>query len=486
MLSSAVRGDKRRMRGAGPSVPDPISDVGPRGTIRVRDAFARRALATADIAAAAGAYMLAVVVAAGGEARWEALLALPLVVVANKVAGLYDRDDLLIYKATSLDEMPALFNVATLATLLMALGGNAVADGDLTPLPLLVLWLSLTLLLVIFRAGARAFALRQTATERCVVIGDADASAQLASKLDDSPHINSEVIGYVPLRDRIRSDDPSPLGALEELGDLLDDHDIHRVIVAPRDTDSDAHLNVVRTVKALGVKLSVLPRILEVVGSSSEFDDLDGLMVLGVRRFGLTRSSRVTKRALDVVGATAMLLLAAPFMLAIMAAIRLDSAGPPFFRQKRVGRDDQVFEIVKFRTMAADAEARKQELLADNETEGLFKMRDDPRVTRVGRLLRRSSLDELPQLLNVLQGHMSLVGPRPLVLDEDRRIVGWHRRRLQLKPGMTGPWQILGSGRIPLYEMVKIDYLYVANWSMWSDLKLLIRTIPYVLARRGL
>lgn len=473
------------MRGSGARIPAPIGEIRTRDAVRARDAFFRRAVVTADVVAAVAAYLLAAVVLGAG-ARWEAILALPLVVVPNKLAGLYDRDDLLIDKATSVDEMPPLLNVATLFALLMGFAGATVTDGGFAPLELLVLWLSLAFFLVVFRAAARAFALRHTTSERCIVIGDADATHHLATKLTDNPHVNSQVIGYVPLNGRVRAEDPPPLGDLNDLGEVLRGQDVHRVIVAPRDTDSDLQLDIVRTVKALGVKLSVLPRILEVVGSSSEFDDLEGLMVLGVRRFGLRRSSRVMKRGLDVTCAVAALVITAPLLAATAVAIRLESAGPVLFRQKRVGRDDQVFEIVKFRTMIADAEARKETLRVDNETEGLFKMRDDPRITRVGRLLRRSSLDELPQLLNVLQGDMSLVGPRPLVLDEDRRLVGWHRRRLQLKPGMTGPWQILGSGRIPLYEMVKIDYLYVANWSMWNDLKLLIRTIPYVLARRGL
>ena len=152
-----------------------------------------------------------------------------------------------------------------------------------------------------------------------------------------------------------------------------------------------------------------------------------------------------------------------------------------------MGREGIPFEMFKFRTMVDGAEAQKAELAADNEAGGgLFKIKDDPRVTRVGRLLRRASLDELPQLLNVLRGEMALVGPRPLVLDEDSQIEGWQRPRLELPPGMTGPWQIFGSARIPLDEMVKIDYLYGANWSLWLDMKILLRTVPFVLGRRGL
>jgi lipopolysaccharide/colanic/teichoic acid biosynthesis glycosyltransferase len=222
------------------------------------------------------------------------------------------------------------------------------------------------------------------------------------------------------------------------------------------------------------------------VGSSVEFDDLHGLTVMGVRRFELTSSSAALKRAFDLTCSVALLVILAPLIAVIAVAIRLDSRGPVLFGQLRVGRHDRPFRIYKFRTMVRDAESQKDSLRGRNEASGgLFKILDDPRVTRVGGLLRRTAIDELPQLANVLRGEMSLVGPRPLVLDEDRRVEGWHRRRLELTPGMTGPWQILGPARVPLGEMAAIDYLYVANWSLWSDLKILLRTVSYVLARRG-
>ena len=173
-------------------------------------------------------------------------------------------------------------------------------------------------------------------------------------------------------------------------------------------------------------------------------------------------------------------------MLAIAFAIRLDSGGPVLFRQTRVGKGGRHFRMLKFRSMASDAEERKESLRHLNQAAGLFKIHDDPRVTRVGRVLRRLSLDELPQLFNVWRGEMSLVGPRPLVIDEDAKVLGLDRSRLTLTPGMTGHWQVLGSSRIPMSEMVGIDYLYVANWSLWTDVKILLRTVPYVLGSRGI
>lgn len=477
-------GAGRELRGlGGPALPT-ITEVPSPPDVRRRELFYRWALLIADILAVVAALLLSAVVA-GAPPPAFAFLGVPLLVFFGKVTGLYERDELLIRKSTTLDEAPALFNVATLLALLALLAGVSGAGAWLSVGTLLALWLGLVGLLVAGRSAARKVALRYAPVERCLVVGDADACAQLTTRLAGSPHMNSCVLGYVALRDRIREEDPEPLGPLDDLDGIVRSHRVHRVIVAPRESGADPSLDIVRRAKALGVKVSVLPRIFEVVGSSVAFDDVDGMTVLGVRRFGLVRSSAFVKRSLDLAGSALGLLVLAPVVGVLAAAIKVDSRGPVLFRQQRVGRDGQVFSIAKFRTMVVDAEVRKGELLELNETAGVFKIAGDPRVTRVGRWLRRTSLDELPQLLNVLRGKMSLVGPRPLVPDEDRQVVGWHRRRLHLKPGMTGPWQILGSARIPLYEMVKIDYLYVANWSLWADLKILLRTVLYMLSRRN-
>jgi lipopolysaccharide/colanic/teichoic acid biosynthesis glycosyltransferase len=233
------------------------------------------------------------------------------------------------------------------------------------------------------------------------------------------------------------------------------------------------------------VKLSVLSPMLEAMGSSFELDDADGVMLMSVRRAGFSGPARALKRTIDVAGSLVGLVALSPVLLAIAAAITLTSPGPVLYRQRRVGRGDREFEMLKFRSMFDGADSRKAELLALNETEGLFKIAEDPRVTRVGRWLRRTSLDELPQLWNVLRGEMSLVGPRPLVPEDDVKIGGWHRERLNVTPGMTGMWQILGSTRVPLEEMVKLDYLYASTWSLWLDVKILLRTLAYVANHRG-
>ena len=313
----------------------------------------------------------------------------------------------------------------------------------------------------------------------------------MEEQLGLSGHFNAKIVGRVALSDeRRKTGGPPLLGDVATLGLTLAEHDIGRVIIAPRTSDSEEILHAVRLSKSLGVKVSVLPRLFEVVGSSVEFDNLEGITLLGLRRGGLSSSSRLLKRGLDVSGSAVGLLLLAPFMAAVAAALKLTSPGPVFFRQERIGRDGSPFLMTKFRSMVDGADAMKDELRGTEEAaergSGLFKMADDPRVTPVGRFLRRTCLDELPQLFNVLRGDMSLVGPRPLVPDEDGQVDGWHRARLELPPGMTGFWQILPSSRVPLEEMVKIDYLYGANWSLWLDVKILLRTIPYALARGGM
>jgi lipopolysaccharide/colanic/teichoic acid biosynthesis glycosyltransferase len=194
------------------------------------------------------------------------------------------------------------------------------------------------------------------------------------------------------------------------------------------------------------------------------------------------------KRALDVLGSAALLLLFSPLMIAIAIAIKVESRGPIFFRQSRAGRGRNSFRLIKFRSMYVDAEERKAELAAMNEADDgvMFKIREDPRVTKVGAFIRRYSLDELPQLFNVLVGEMSLVGPRPLIFREtDALDEGWHQRRLELRPGLTGPWQVYGRSQSPFQEMVRFDYQYVAGWSLARDIEILLATIPAVISGRG-
>ena len=453
-----------------------------------RDATYRRLLAGADLTAATSAFVIAIAVLGADSLGLLTIVAIAMVIPVCKLAGLYDRDEHLLHKRT-LDEAPAIFAVATLYTLLAFLAGEMIVEGTFGREQAAVLWGMLFVLMLVGRALARRTAGSLVAEERCVILGNAEAASWLSTKLERCLGSSTEVVGRVALNPDDTSVDGLPmLGDFDDLEGLLVEHDIDRALIAPGTGDPDLRLlHVIRVVKRFGVRISVLPRLFEVVGSAYEFDEVEGATLLGVRRHGLSRSSWLIKRSFDLVGSSLILLLLAPLMAMIALAVKLDSRGPVFFRQRRVGREDTIFEVYKFRTMMDGAEAQKEALSHRNEAGGgLFKIEDDPRITPAGRFLRRTSLDELPQLLNVLRGDMSLVGPRPLVIDEDRLIEGTLRHRLLVPPGVTGLWQIFGSARIPLNEMIKIDYLYGANWSLWLDIKILLRTVPVALGQRGL
>jgi exopolysaccharide biosynthesis polyprenyl glycosylphosphotransferase len=270
-----------------------------------------------------------------------------------------------------------------------------------------------------------------------------------------------------------------------DLTDTIREHRIERVVVSHREVDEETLLRLIRNCRELGVKVSVLPGVFDAIGSGVEVDDVEGVTVLGMNPPVLSRSSRVLKRSMDLVGSLVLLLLTAPIQVVVAVAIKLEDGGPVLFRQRRVGRWDRQFHVIKFRTMCVDAEAKRAALLALSRDPGWLLLDEDPRITRVGRFLRMTSLDELPQVWNVLRGEMSLVGPRPLMEEDASQLTGWGRSRLDLKPGLTGLWQVLGRTSIPFEEMVKLDYLYVTNWSLWNDIRLLLRTFPVVFGRRG-
>ena len=448
-----------------------------------RDARVRRALAAADVLAATLAIAAAVTFGDLTPTPYIALAPL-LIVLLCKLMRLYDRDENVIRKST-LDEAPALFQAAAVYTLAVGFASDVFVEGGIGKLSAAALSLVLVLALVASRVAARRVASRSAPPERLLVLGGAEPTERLQARIEKAHSLRAVLVGRVAL-ERGDCDEPAPLGPLEDLDYVLRAHHVERVIIAPSQRTSDEQLDTIRLVKALGVKVSVLPRLFEVVGSSMEFDDVDGITVLGLRRYGLSRTSWYVKRTFDVAAAAAGIIVLSPLLLTIAAAVRVSSPGPVLFRQPRVGRRGQVFQMLKFRTMYDGADGEKAGLLEYCEHDGLFKLADDPRVTPVGRLLRHTSLDELPQLLNVLRGEMSLVGPRPLIEEEDRKISGWHHRRREGTPGMTGVWQVLGSSRVPLDDMVKMDYLYRANWSLWLDVKILLRTFAHVCCRRGL
>jgi exopolysaccharide biosynthesis polyprenyl glycosylphosphotransferase len=447
---------------------------------RRREAITKMALVAADVAAVG---ISLVVVSALSGARFTLWLAVfaPCYVLVTKMAGLYDRDQFVLHK-TTLDETPALVAVSAIFVLSVEAVQGLQFTGRSHPL---LLWGTLVGALVLLRTFARFTVVRCTARERVLVVGDAEATLLVKRKLAADPSLAATVVGRVSVHPEVTRPPDRLLGTVDNLLAVVEEQRVERVIVAPTQEGGEDVVDIIRLATACGVRVAVLPRLLEVMGTSVVFDDLGGQVMLGMRGFGLSPSSRVLKRIFDLVVTTCLVIALAPVLLLIALAVKLSSSGPALFRQTRVGRNGNGFELLKFRTMVSDAEQRKHELLELNQAAPMFKIADDPRTTAVGRLLRRRSLDELPQLINVLRGDMSLVGPSPLITEEDRLFSGWQRRRYHVAPGMTGPWQILGSSRVPMSDMLTIDYLYCANWSLWLDAKILARTFPYLLSRRS-
>jgi exopolysaccharide biosynthesis polyprenyl glycosylphosphotransferase len=337
----------------------------------------------------------------------------------------------------------------------------------------------------VVRAGVRSWVLPAIARpRRTLIIGAGPVGRLVAERIGRHPEYGLELVGFV---DDEVVDGGEPLaGSVKELPRLVEELDVDWVIVAFSRVPYEEMHELVRSVRRPEVHLSIVPRYFELFASNATIEDIQGMPIVSLPPMKLSRVVYAVKRATDIAVAGLGLLCLAPLFALVALAIRLDSRGPVFFRQARRGRGGSTFRIVKFRTMTADAEEQRFELGELNEVTGpLFKIRSDPRVTRVGGFLRRTSLDELPQLWNVLRGDMSLVGPRPFVIHEADQIVGWAGRRLDITPGITGPWQVMGRNDLTFDEMTTLDYVYVTNWSLWWDIKILIKTIPAVLARKG-
>jgi exopolysaccharide biosynthesis polyprenyl glycosylphosphotransferase len=325
--------------------------------------------------------------------------------------------------------------------------------------------------------------------QRTLILGSGVVAGQVVEKLRNNAQFGLVPVGIVDdeVHD-VGTPDLPWLGRFGDLGTIIEAQRIDRVIIAFSRASHEQLLESIRGCRDAGVSVDVVPRLFEFLDGVRALEQVGGLPLLSIGAPVLTSASLAAKRVLDVVGSLALLIVLSPAMIATAIAIKLESRGPVFFRQPRAGRGNTSFQLIKFRSMYVDAEERKAEMETLNEAgDGvMFKIRKDPRVTRVGRFLRRFSLDELPQLFNVLRGEMSLVGPRPLIFPETAALdENWHLRRLELRPGLTGPWQVYGRSQSPFQEMVRFDYQYVAGWSLARDIEILLATLPAVVSGRG-
>lgn len=414
---------------------------------------------------------------------------IPAWLLALRTAGLYSRDDEVIHH-TTLDEIPSLLRVVTMGTAAFAVVTWAATVGVPPTSQLLAFWAFAMILLVGTRALARSeFRRDPDFPQNTVIVGAGSVGQLLGRKILKHREYDVRLVGFVdasPMERREDLDDLQLLGSQEDLPDLIEKHRIERVIIAFSNDSHEQTLDLIRTLEERDVHIDIVPRLFDILPPRLS-QTVEGIPLISLPRLRLSRTSRAVKRTFDLVLGGVGVFVLLPFIGLLAAAIKLDSHGPVFFRQRRMGANDKPFLMFKFRTMVADAEARKDEVAHLNKharaggDARMFKIQADPRVTRVGRIIRRYSLDELPQLINVLTGEMSLIGPRPLILAEDHHIKAWGRKRLMLKPGITGLWQVLGRSAIPFEEMVKLDYLYVTTWSLANDCRLLLRTIPEIL-----
>ena len=336
----------------------------------------------------------------------------------------------------------------------------------------------------ISRTAMRLAVSPETASSNVLIVGSGQVAGMVTARLAKVGGL--DVVGRVddnPDADDWSGPQAPRLGGMGDLAHVIDRWNVDHVIVAFSSANEAEIAAQLRAVPG-HVRISVVPRMFDLLTVRSNVDDLRGLPIVDVAPASLGLADRMLKRTMDVVVSGSALLVLAPVMAVIAAVVKLTSDGPVFFAQSRAGRNGEPFRILKFRTMYQGSE-RLKEALANDVDGPLFKAHHDPRVTPIGRVLRKLSLDELPQLLNVLRGEMSLVGPRPFIISESSQIDGWAARRFDVRPGLTGLWQVSGRNDLPFEELCRLDYLYVASWSLWWDLAIMWRTPGRVLRQDG-
>ena len=491
-MSSAQRTVSRASVPAAPApAPRPRSAAGRLGLTgpdgsRRRGAMLRRLLACGDWAVLIAA--LCVVTAASATTDvatlfWAVLLS-PAWILVIKLHGLYDNDHRRIRHST-LDELPSLVSASVLGTLVLD-GLLALSPvGPLSPTSAIAVGFGALVGSFVARGVLRFLWHRLTGLAAGLVIGPAAAVDMVARRVSTHPETRLALVGYLSQGDDAATELPR-LGSIADISRVAREHEIERVVVTEQEMNEPAAERLIEECKAEGLALTFLPQHYGLLGPGIELNRLAELPVLDFRFADPSRSTEAMKRAMDIVVSASLLFVLSPLLVAIAIAILLDTGSPVFFRQRRAGKDGEPFEMLKFRTMVVDAEERLGELVDLAELEQpAFKIADDPRVTRSGRTLRRYSLDELPQLINVLRGEMSLVGPRP----EEESVVALYderqRGRLAIKPGLTGPMQVYGRSDLTFEERLAMERDYLDNLSLAGDLAILMRTPRAVIRGEG-
>jgi exopolysaccharide biosynthesis polyprenyl glycosylphosphotransferase len=459
---------------------DAERDLAVASGLRRRGALLRRLLATGDWIALLAALCIATAATSTtdiGTLFWAVLFS-PAWILVLKLHGLYDNDHRRIRHST-FDELPGLVSAVALGTL--ALDGLLAVSpaGPLSPLSAILVGLGALAGSLTLRAVLRFFWHRLAGASTGIVIGPLAMAEVVARRVATHPEARLQLIGYLSAEGEsgVSEGTLSRLGSIDDISRMAREHGVERVVVTEQDMSEAAAERLIEECKTAGLGLTFLPQHYGLLGPGIELNRLAELPVLDFRFSDPPRSTVAMKRAMDLVVSGTLLALLSPLLLLIAGFILLDSGRPVFFRQRRAGKDGEPFNVLKFRTMVADAEERLAELVdLEKLDEPAFKIPNDPRVTRAGRLLRRTSLDELPQFVNVLRGHMSLVGPRP----EEEAVVALYderqRARLAIKPGLTGPMQVYGRGDLTFEERLAMERDYLDNLSVTGDLAILLRT----------
>lgn len=464
----------------------------------------RRSLVVADILGLSVAFLAAEAlssVEADGQvtARTEVLVflaTLPLWITVARLYGIYGRDEQRANHST-VDDLVGVFHLVTIGSWLFFAGTglSGVADPNLRKIA--AFWLLAVVLVVAARAAARALCHRSPGyVQRAVVVGAGEVGQLVGRKIEQHPEYGIELVGFVDCEPRDRRSD---LGRLQLLGPpdrlpwIVAEYGIERVVVAFSREPHAGSLRLIRTLRDLDVQVDVVPRLFEALDPGMEVHAVEGLPLLGLAPRRWSRSAQLAKRAIDIAGALTLLAVTAPLLAYIAWRIKLESRGPVFFRQVRLGRQMRQFTAIKFRSMRIDADdAPHREYIratlresADQAANGLFKLDRTDAVTPFGRWLRRTSFDELPQLVNVLRGDMSLVGPRPCIPYEVENFAPHHFERFRVPAGITGLWQVTARAHASFAEALELDVRYARAASLGLDLRLLLRTPIEVLRHRG-
>jgi exopolysaccharide biosynthesis polyprenyl glycosylphosphotransferase len=418
---------------------------------------------------------------------------LPAWAVAAKLYGLYDRDEERATHSTA-DEVASVFHLITVGVWLFYATSWIVGFASPSQKKLATFWLLAFLAIIAARSLARTVARRQSAyVQNALIVGAGDVGQLIGRKLLQHPEYRINLVGFVdsdPREQRLDLCNLPVFGTLEDIDEIVRSARIDRVIVAFSRDGHEQTLELVRAVRRHDVHIDLVPRLFEAVGANVGIHTIEGLPLVGLPATGISRSSRLLKRGVDILGSAALLALLAPVMLLVAVLVRSESRGPVFFRQTRLGRGMREFTLLKFRTMQEETddvphrEYIKQIMRSDAlpGSNNLYKLERHDAITRVGRWLRKTSLDELPQLINVLRGEMSLVGPRPLIPYELELFAPHHFERFLVPAGLTGLWQVEARAHATFLEALELDVAYARGWSLGLDFRLLLRT-PLVIFR---